>query len=533
MSGTITITVPTNSTTVTGGGGTPPQPSGIYIVDGVITTNATPSQRSAGRSQAFPGTGHRLGGDPPQPPQPQTPPPVQTAPAPVLRLQSAPPMRVGAGAPPPPPPPPPGSTTTTSPWSGIGHRLGGEDLMAENLEWGMTRSESLAQIHEDRLRRAARPEPESFSDLQAAFGRILRARRSQSQRPLPSLDLRNPCNQQTLLPQLTPHEIRLLEPLLPQPPLPCGYSHGSFDSAGILAQFNSEDPIQVLEVVRSLAQKLASRHLDSIAIEAFAARLSALIDKLCNGLQAVTITGHATHNEEMLRRALAVFEASARKQQAMFNEARRLLRDHDAARKQCNLFKAQLAGGLVHPCLQPLAVQAGEVLELLTHLFGHAFLEEYELSLVPLMLRVRLLLQIVGRCDNPNARRLMIHSTCPVSLSVVNLCRNRLRAPGDGRTNPTWQGTAFVPLHFHSQGYSENLIYSWQQSSCLFVHGIVGFHLDNGMSGSQRKTAEAMELLREDETQFAEYLFFGNLLIPVDNLLRMSIGELQEFLARL
>jgi hypothetical protein len=82
----------------------------------------------------------------------------------------------------------------------------------------------------------------------------------------------------------------------------------------------------------------------------------------------------------------------------------------------------------------------------------------------------------------------------------------RLRAPDDGRDNPSWRGTDFIPLHAHTDGYSSSLIYSWQDGH-LYVHGWVSFHMDSSMTGGQRQSAEAIETRGSERERFVEVVW--------------------------
>lgn len=536
-----TITVTTTSTTTGGAtsGGSSGGGGGLYIVNGVITTNATATQRASG-AQPFPGTGYTLGGQPPPPPPPPPPqepqPMVVTSPAPVLRLNQGGPKLAtggGGGGPPPPPPPSPG-TLTAPPPQGPGHRLGGRDLMAENREWGMSRSESLAQIHQERLSQAAVQGPDLAANFQAAFGDFFAARQRQAQRPPQAINPGNPCNQHSLLPTLTPAEIRELELIFPKPPLPCGYAKSNFDLHGILSEFNSENPYRMLKVIQRLAKGLRERHLDSKMMDALVASMERVIARLRQDIVNNIVSGCPEKNEALLLDALAYFEKMVNHQQVIFDRARTKIRDYDATKAQCRVFKGELPQiKLVHLCFAPLVDEANRRLDVLATLFGEAFLEEFSLALAPLMIRIRLLRQILNRRTNPGGRILMIHRNCSATGYLVNVCRNRLGAPGDGRKNPNWTGQTFVPLHFHTSGFSESLIFSWKGMDCLFVHGVVPFHMDQDMSGGRAKIANAMEKLRENERDFEEHLLFGDQIVPLSVLLGMSITELQDFLRNL
>jgi len=180
--------------------------------------------------------------------------------------------------------------------------------------------------------------------------------------------------------------------------------------------------------------------------------------------------------------------------------------------------------------MQPLTTEASEELDSIEHVFGEGFLQECSLMMMPMMVRLRLLWQILERRTMPSGRRLMIHNSCLISPTVIRFCRNRLTAPGDGRQNPNWRRTDFIPLHAHTAGFSESLIYSWQGTACMFVHGIVPFHMDGDMPRDQVKRAEEIEAYREREGDFTEALLFGERLIPVADFLSMSIDQLTAFL---
>lgn len=520
----------------------PPQPATTPTPQ----LSATPPERDT----AFPGTGYRLGGPPPPPPPPEPalPPQGDASCTLVLKSPASGGLRTASGSPPPPPPPSGGSTTVSgsqrplrirlpgqpaAPFPGQGQRVGGRDLMAENMEWGMTRSESMAKIHTDRLANM-KPDP-TMEDLQKTFSSVCQTRRKLSTRTRSSIAPDNPCNLQSTLPGLTPNEIGSLRRLLPDPPLPYGYARCSFDYAGILEAFNSDNPCVVLKAVKSLRRALVSRQFDPGLIGALATSMEQVIERLRSQLRKAAVAGHVDGNDQALAEALAFFEQMESNQRVIFQNARTKVREYDAARGQCELFRDELAKRAFPLCLAPLASDCLETTDLVLMCFGNAFLSEFSrCDMAPRIVRFRLLTLLLNNSGMPAGRRLMIHKACHTGgKGFVTLCQSRLLSPGQGRDNPNWKNAAFMPLHFHTDGYSESLIYSWQGSGTLFVHGFVGFHMDAEMSGKQKKEAEALELLRNEEGQFVECLLLDGQLFSIDALLNMPLPDLEALARRL
>jgi len=522
MSETVTITTTTgeSSSEAGSGAGNTPGSDGIFIVDGVITTTATPAQRNAARSQRFPGTGHLLGDT------------ESLSPSTVTAIP-------GGGGDPPPPggtvtaeePSPPSVHIIIRPSTGPGHLLGGRDLMDENREWGMTRSESMADVYRDRLSRIAMKGPGFIAEFQTAFGELFAAHQRQAQRPRPSVDPCNPCSQHSLLPRYTPVEIRRLERILPEPPLPGGYWKGIGDRSALLEAFNSEEFDKILSAVELLAARLDECHLRSDWIHMLAESMKQHIEWLRGNLEKNAARACFDENEALLIEAIAYFERMRSNQWRIFQNARDKIREYDAAKIQCRLFTQELTGiQSVHRCLVPLVNKVNQLCaSQLNDYFGEPFLNAFSNDLAPLMIRLRLLRQIINTArGEAHNRILMVHRNCRVNGNLIQLCRNRLAAADDGRPNPNWRDSRFSPLHFHTAGYSESLIYSWRGTECLFIHGIVSFHMDENMSAKQSREAREIEKLREQENDFIEYLVFGNkMIVSLDEIMSMTIDGLQ------
>ncbi|MGV7115035.1 hypothetical protein [Paenibacillus kyungheensis] len=73
-----------------------------------------------------------------------------------------------------------------------------------------------------------------------------------------------------------------------------------------------------------------------------------------------------------------------------------------------------------------------------------------------------------------------------------------------GRGNPK---TATSAKHIHVNGYSENVIYTMQNSNKhLYIHGYVNWHLDKSMSGSQIMQTQTIENYSQNLNLFSIYM---------------------------
>jgi hypothetical protein len=405
--------------------------------------------------------------------------------------------------------------------------------MAENLEWGMTPSQSMAQIHADRLANMA--PAMSLPQLGDCFSALCREQRRASGRPRPAQDQRNPGNEQSLLPGLTPVELAKLKCVLPSPPLPYGYARGSFDLSGVLEEFNSCDPVRIVKAAKQLHRKLLARHLhDTDRCEALISEMAAFIEQMRKHLVRNVSTGHPDLNQHVVNNALAAFEKKYGPLLVVFSRLRKRIRDYDAARAQCELFRDQVEKGSPYPCLLPLFAEShGEVKRMLSY-FGDTFFDEYEAcGMADRIVRVRLLAGVLSRCPLAS-RRLYIHKTCDVRGRFIASVRNRLLAPGDGRSNPNWTDRAYTPLHHHTSGYAESMIFSWKGDNVLYVHGFVPFHMDKKMDTREAEAATETEERRRFEGDFEEHVLLpGDALISVQALLAMPPDQLLSLATRL
>jgi len=210
--------------------------------------------------------------------------------------------------------------------------------VAEDMEWGMTRSESLNRIHTERLAKAAQS-GDVMAKFQADFGAYVAEQRLRAQRPRASVELGNPCNQQSTLPTLTPEEILALEPLLPQPPLPYGYSRSNFDLTCILGQFNSANTNDMLKAIKGLARALHVRHLDAKLIDMLVQSMEQVIERLRAQLRRNVVPRRPEENEAALQDAVDYFERMVSNQRIIFQKARNKIGSYDAAKNQCLLFR--------------------------------------------------------------------------------------------------------------------------------------------------------------------------------------------------
>ena len=154
-------------------------------------------------------------------------------------------------------------------------------------------------------------------------------------------------------------------------------------------------------------------------------------------------------------------------------------------------------------------------------------------ELTPIV-RIRCLDGILTVCYRRQSnRRIFIHSDAGIefnSAAWVTKLLNRLAAPDQGRENPKWKNSAFTPLHFHAMGYCVNLIYSWQ-NGCLYVHGVVDFHMDQKMTTKEEGLADEIEKRGTSLKSFSEVLILSaSQMVDLSELLEKSIEELQEIL---
>ncbi len=466
---------------------------------------------------------------------------------------------VGAG---PPPPPPPGDGSSTGavgggrgrgrgagsgvgggmvattpairPFTGTGAAVGGNDEMAEAAEWAQSPRDRMAEIHTQRLQRIADRGADHAATFRSALGDMVARRRRSANAPRPALDLNNPCNMASCLPILTPAKILELEPVIPKPPLPYGYSRCDFDTSCVLQAFNDEDPGKWVKALKSLVRALDKRHLTSGLIRVLLSNLERVLEGMRLRLTRCTVAGHVDENAALLEEVLGYLERMLGNQQVVFHNAREQVRRFDQVGMQCGALSEDLKPLLMlHPCMRDLVLEIEAEAAQCVQIYGWQRVICFEREVQPRIVWLRCFAEVLRLRSNAAGRRLLIHDTCPTGRHEMVLCRGRLASPQQGRSNPNWTGTDFVPLHFHGAGYAESLIYSWLGANVLYVHGIVGFHMDKDMSGGQRNQAAAIEALREHPEQFVEYFLFGEEFYSLAQLLAMSLEDLDALRRRL
>jgi hypothetical protein len=96
-----------------------------------------------------------------------------------------------------------------------------------------------------------------------------------------------------------------------------------------------------------------------------------------------------------------------------------------------------------------------------------------------------------------------------------------------GRNNPTRDTPA---KHTHVEGYSVSMIFSMQNASNdLYIHGVVGFHMDSGMSSSESKSAAGIEDRHQTLANFIPYMSSGSTWITKEQWYQNKIAQYLSF----
>lgn len=94
--------------------------------------------------------------------------------------------------------------------------------------------------------------------------------------------------------------------------------------------------------------------------------------------------------------------------------------------------------------------------------------------------------------DHQGGHRLFIFNTeVNDILGRQETITQRLGNPDGGRTSPFKKGVLHERLA-EARVYNENIIYSWQNNN-LYLHGVVMWHMDKDMKGSEKQTTDTIE----------------------------------------